>query len=221
MCRLANCSRRINLVDHRPRPFYLEKERRRQCILSELPRRIPRTTPELARHRWPGRSSPISAACCRIRGLPFAIRELQQCAIEKNALGQPKPRSGNFATVYRGLRPDGSSLALRVFNRRAEQRRQRYEAVSDYLAGRAIASFVGFVYDEQGIRSGADGKLYPLVRMDWVPGVTLFEWARDACRSQRSAGLARGAETWAELSARPGRPSRRAWRLAAGQCAGR
>ncbi|HEY5314076.1 MAG TPA: hypothetical protein VIK18_16210, partial [Pirellulales bacterium] len=132
--------------------------------------------------------------------IAFRDPELQQCAIEKNALGQPKPRSGNFATVYRGLQPDGSSLALRVFNRRADQRRQRYEAVSDYLAGRAIASFVGFVYDEQGIRSGADGKLYPLVRMDWAPGVTLFEWARDACHQQRSADLARGAETWAELT---------------------
>jgi hypothetical protein len=132
--------------------------------------------------------------------IAFRDPELQQCAIEKNALGQPKPRSGNFATVYRGLRHDGSSLALRVFNRRADQRRQRYEAVSDYLAGRAIASFVSFVYDEQGIRSGADGKLYPLLRMDWAPGVTLFDWARDACHQQRTADLARGAETWAELT---------------------
>lgn len=132
--------------------------------------------------------------------IAFRDPHLQQCAIEKNALGQPKPRSGNFATVYRGLLPDGSSLALRVFNRRADERRQRYEAVSDYLRGREIASFVNFVYEEQGIRSAADGKLYPLVRMDWVPGVTLFEWARDACHNQRSAALAGGAETWLELA---------------------
>ncbi|HEX4149620.1 MAG TPA: hypothetical protein VHY20_11560 [Pirellulales bacterium] len=132
--------------------------------------------------------------------IAFRDPELQQCAIEKNSLGQPKPRSGNFATVYRGVLADGGSVALRVFNRRADQRRQRYEAVSDYLDGRAITSFVDFVYDEQGIRSGADGKLYPLVRMDWVPGVTLLEWVRSAARARDAVALAGGAETWIELT---------------------
>ena len=129
----------------------------------------------------------------------FRDPALRDCTIEKNNLGQPKPRSGNFATVYRGYRGDGSEFAVRVFNRRGDERRDRYQIVSDYLAQREVWCLVNFHYDEKGIRSASDGKLYSLLTMDWVPGVTLFEWARDRSHEGYQQALAMGADVWLQL----------------------
>jgi serine/threonine protein kinase len=131
--------------------------------------------------------------------MAFRDPVLRECTVEKNHLGQPKPRSGNFATVYRGYRPDGSEFAIRVFNRQADLRLERYQAVHNYLKDRSIWSIVNFSYDEKGIRSASDGKLYPLLTMDWVPGVTLFEWARDRSREGYQEALAIGADVWLQL----------------------
>ncbi|MCA9247639.1 MAG: hypothetical protein KDA42_11000, partial [Planctomycetales bacterium] len=129
----------------------------------------------------------------------FRDTAIRQCAIEMDQFGQPKARSGNFATVYRAYRPDGSEFAVRVFNRRSDDRRRRYQESSQYLEGRNVPCLVGFQYDEKGIRSASDGQLYPLLTMDWVPGVTLFEWARDRSREGYQEALALGADAWLEV----------------------
>ncbi len=129
----------------------------------------------------------------------FRKPELRECTIEKDALGQPKARSGNFATVFKGFYPDGRALAVRVFNRQGDDRRERYASVCRYLEDLPVSSLVRFDYDERGIRSASDGKLYPLLTMEWVPGVTLFEWARDRCREGYGQALAIGAEVWLAL----------------------
>ncbi|MEQ8791754.1 MAG: hypothetical protein RIC55_36160 [Pirellulaceae bacterium] len=129
----------------------------------------------------------------------FRDTALRDCTIERNNLGQPKPRSGNFATVYRGYRTDGSEFAVRVFNRQGDERRERYQLLNEYLQSREVWCLVNFNYDERGIRSAADGKLYPLLTMDWVPGVTLYEWARDRSREGYQQALAMGADVWLQL----------------------
>jgi len=129
----------------------------------------------------------------------FHNAELKQCSVEMNQLGQPKARSGNFATVYRGFRPDGSEFAIRVFNRRQDERLEHYRTISDYLENRSISSIVAFEYDERGIRSAGDGKLYPLLTMEWVPGITLFEWTRDRCREGYAEALQIAADVWLHL----------------------
>ncbi len=129
----------------------------------------------------------------------FRDPELKQCSVEMNQLGQPKARSGNFATVYRGFRPDGGEFAIRVFNRRQDERLEHYRTISEYLENRSISSIVHFDYDERGIRSGGDGKLYPLLIMEWVPGITLFEWTRDRCREGYAEALQIAADVWLHL----------------------
>jgi len=131
----------------------------------------------------------------------FAFRDpqLRDCRIEMDQLGQPKARSGNFATVFRATQPDGSEFAVRVFNRSGDERRERYQQVHEYVENRPISSLVRFHYDEKGIRSAGDGKLYPLVTMEWVPGVTLFEWVRDRCRERYSQALTIAADVWLQL----------------------
>lgn len=129
----------------------------------------------------------------------FRDPELRQCSVEMNQLGQPKARSGNFATVYRGYRPDGREFAIRVFNRRQDERLEHYRTISEYLENRVVSSIVHFDYDERGIRSATDGKLYPLLVMDWVPGITLFEWTRDRCREGYVEALQIAADVWLHL----------------------
>jgi hypothetical protein len=128
----------------------------------------------------------------------FRDPALRTVTIEMNHLGQPKPRSGNFATVYKAQRPDGGLLAIRTFNRRSDSRRERYQIVSNYLEQKSLSSLVHFEYDERGIRS-TDGKFYPLIAMEWVPGVTLFEWARDRSREGFREALAIAAEVWLQV----------------------
>ncbi len=125
---------------------------------------------------------------------------LRQCRIEMDQLGQPRPRSGNFATVYRANLPDGNPLAIKVFNRRADERRERYRAISDYLERHQPPALVRFEYDDRGIRSSSDGKLYPLLAMDWVEGATLFDWARDRSLVADTAALALAAQDWFDVT---------------------
>ncbi len=126
----------------------------------------------------------------------FRDPELQRCTVEMNSWGQPRARSGNFASVYRGFRPDGCEFAIRVFHRRQDERLEHYRRVSQYLQGRAISSIVGFRFDPRGIRSARDGKLYPLLLMDWVPGVTLFDWIQSRCREGYARALHMAAGVW-------------------------
>jgi predicted Ser/Thr protein kinase len=133
---------------------------------------------------------------------PVAFRDLRlrECRIEMDQLGQPRPRSGNFATVYRANLPDGNPLAIKVFNRRTDERRERYRAISEFLERHQQSALVRFEYDDRGIRSASDGKLYPLVAMDWVEGATLFDWARDRSLAGDTAALATAADDWLEVT---------------------
>ncbi|MCH8042887.1 MAG: hypothetical protein IID44_04135 [Planctomycetes bacterium] len=129
----------------------------------------------------------------------FRAAELKACQIEKNSLGQPRPRAGNFATVYRGMMPDGNSIAVRVFNLGRDERRERYEAISQYLSDRTLPCLVNFEYIEAGIRSPSDGKFYPLVTMEWVQGEVIFGWLARQCQRRDAVALLSAADQWVEL----------------------
>ena len=131
-------------------------------------------------------------------GVAFRDAELRNCRVELDNLGQPKARSGNFATVYKGYRADGGEFAIRVFNRQANLRREAYQAKSEYLKTCSVSSLVGFNFEERGIRA-SDGKMYPLLTMEWVPGVSLFEWIRDRCREGYQEALSIASEAWLHL----------------------
>ena len=154
---------------------------------------------------------------------------LQSCHVEKDALGQPRPWSGAFAVVYKGVPPDGRPpLAIRVFTTESRERHERYDAISDYfralaqkplahaqLAADAVAPtsleaglgplpqtcrcLVRFEYRDAGIRSASDGKWYPLILMDWVEGDTLFQWVRARCQARDQKALDRAAQSWVRV----------------------
>jgi hypothetical protein len=106
----------------------------------------------------------------------FADPELRAGAAVTDALGIPRPCSGNFADVYQ-VRCPGAAWAVKCFTRQVAGLRERYAAVSDHL-GRARLPFgVDFQYVERGIRVG--GAWFPVVKMRWVEGLTLNEFVRD------------------------------------------
>ncbi|HET6879218.1 MAG TPA: hypothetical protein VFI31_03645 [Pirellulales bacterium] len=132
----------------------------------------------------------------------FRDAGLKTVEIEKDGCRQPRAWSGAFATVYKGSYPNGrGSLAIRVFTSGASERRDRYNAIAAYLQGRKIKPLVGFTYADEGIRSASDGKYYPLVTMDWVPGETLLKWTVRQCGDKNKGALAKAADLWVQTIA--------------------
>ena len=132
--------------------------------------------------------------------IAFRDAELRRCRIERDANGQPRARAGAFANVYKGTFARGGDVALRVFTRPSDERRERYRAISEYLSRHRLRSLVGFEYHEKGIRvADAGGRWYPLVTMEWVDGDILYDWVRSCCYHNRPRPLAAAAERWVEL----------------------
>ena len=121
---------------------------------------------------------------------------LQACRITRDKLGQPRPWAGAFAVVYKGVDARGKAWAIRAFTSESAERRERYQCVTRHLQGRELNCLVAFEYRDDAIRSAGDGRWYPLVLMDWVEGLTLFQWVRRRCLMQKTASLAKIARHW-------------------------
>ncbi len=131
----------------------------------------------------------------------FRDPQLKQCRIERTSLGQPRPWSGKFATVFHGTLPSGDSLAIRIFNGRSEERRERYTAIHEYLSRGVGSSLVPFDYVPEGILCPKDGEWYPVIKMQWVQGKTLFDWLSQKCAEKNSRAISSLAERWLSLVA--------------------
>jgi len=132
--------------------------------------------------------------------IAFRDPELQRCRIEKDGRNQPRPWSGAFAVVYKGMDDQGAgAFAVRVFTTESPERRERYDQISEYLKTRRVKCLVDFEYRDRGIRSAGDGKWYPLILMDWVPGETLFNWLRARAMQGDGEAIAAAARRWIDL----------------------
>ena len=64
----------------------------------------------------------------------FRDYALQRCDIERNTLGMPRVRSGNFALVFRMNDASAKrSYALRVFTRVSKDVEERYQAIAQAI----------------------------------------------------------------------------------------
>jgi hypothetical protein len=86
------------------------------------------------------------------------------------------PRSWNFADVYEVRCPNGSRWAFKCFTREVPGLRDRYAEISRRLQQTKLPFAAEFAYLEQGIR--ARGQWYPVLKMQWVEGLTLNEFVR-------------------------------------------
>jgi uncharacterized protein YgiM (DUF1202 family) len=87
-------------------------------------------------------------------------------------LGIPTVASGGFAVVFRLRFPDGRpDAAIRCFKHPAADLKRRYDRITRALESIDLSALVEFTYIEDGIQVG--GEAFPIVRMDWAPGVQL------------------------------------------------
>lgn len=112
--------------------------------------------------------------------LCFADQELKQGRADVNEFGLPRPISGGFASVYR-IRAGSRELAVRCFLSRLQDRQMRYEAISKYIQEQMPPWAVPFEFVADGIN--IDGQSYPIVKMEWVRGMTLGNWL-ESCLDQ-------------------------------------
>lgn len=126
--------------------------------------------------------------------LNFADPELRQGQPELTPLGLPRPRSGNFATVYK-LRCQQRDWAVRCFTHKFDDQQLRYAAISQQLARLNLPYMVGFSYLPQGIR--ISGQWFPILKMEWVEGELLDKYI--ARHLQNSQILLQLAERWVNL----------------------
>lgn len=118
-----------------------------------------------------------------------------------NPLGLPLPRSGNFADVYEFDCPSaGKRWAVKCFTREVPGLQERYAAIGQHLAVSKPSFMVDFQYLPQGIR--VRGRWYPILKMRWVEGLLLSDFARQYCH--KPALMDKLGELWLKMAARLG-----------------
>ena len=96
--------------------------------------------------------------------------DLKNCRVEKNPLGLPIVRSGNFAYIYKLIGTSQQQWAVRCFSKYVPDR-QRYEAISRFINTNVNEFFVPTYYLNDGIF--VNGKWFPIIKMQWKEGKTL------------------------------------------------
>ncbi len=99
--------------------------------------------------------------------------ELKIGKIRTNNWGLPIFVSGAFAVTYTIIARN-RLYAVRCFHRKVDTLEQRYDAISQKLKQLRSDYFVPFEFQKDGIRVQQD--TYPIVKMDWVNGITLGEF---------------------------------------------
>lgn len=103
----------------------------------------------------------------------FGDPALRQARPVCDRFGVPRAAAGNFACVFQVVN-GGERWAVRCFTRAVPKLRRRYAALARHLSGASTPSLVEFTYVEEGIR--IRGAWHPVLRMEWVEGVTLPEY---------------------------------------------
>jgi len=101
----------------------------------------------------------------------FDDPDLRAWTVTLTPRGLPRVASGNFASVYQ-IRNRDRQWAVRCFSRQpVADQHARYTSLSHHLTSVMIPYIVGFEYLPRGIR--IRGRFYPIVKMEWVEGLTL------------------------------------------------
>jgi FKBP-type peptidyl-prolyl cis-trans isomerase len=130
----------------------------------------------------------------------FGDPELRGGQVVVGANGIPLPRSGNFADVYEFQGTSGSMWAIKCFTREVPGLQDRYTEISKHLARANLPFMVDFEYLARGVR--IRGQFYPVLKMKWVEGFLLNEFARNNLdKPARLEGLG---QIWLRMAMRLG-----------------
>jgi hypothetical protein len=119
------------------------------------------------------------AAAVRNPAAAFADPDLAAADVVLGRDGRPEAHSGDTAHVYQLCAEDGRSWAVKCFGRIDDGRPARYAAVRDAIGAQPFA--VGFEHLADGI--AVAGRRWPVLKMDWVEGASLYRVAKDRCDS--------------------------------------
>ena len=114
--------------------------------------------------------------------LCFADNDLKRGKPVAGVFNLPKVISGGFAGVFQ-IKRGGRSYAARCFLKDVPDIEKRYKAISSFLKRKRIPYFVKFEYIDQGIQ--VKGSWYPILKMEWLNGVTLGEYIEKNRRSTK------------------------------------
>jgi len=116
----------------------------------------------------------------------FADEELRAGAVETTPLGLPRCMSGNFASVF-CFRSQTRKIAVRCFLHNVPDQQTRYSAISKYVLSDDLPYTVPFEYLEKGVLISGDW--YPILKMEWVDGVTLNQFISENLSSNAALKL--------------------------------
>lgn len=105
----------------------------------------------------------------------FGDPNLKRGTLAVTRLGLPVVASGSFASVYR-VACGEQKFAVRCFLKNVPNQQVRYERISEYVMTDDLPYTVSFHYLPQGIF--VKGNWFPLLKMDWVYGMTLDTYVR-------------------------------------------
>lgn len=124
-----------------------------------------------ARQFWPSPQDYSEAV--QTAAASFVDEELRQGRVETTNLDLPRSVSGNFATVF-CFRCPQRKVAVRCFLHNIPHQQERYHAISQYVLNDGLPCTVPFEYVPKGIK--IHGEWYPILKMEWVEGVTLKQF---------------------------------------------
>jgi eukaryotic-like serine/threonine-protein kinase len=127
----------------------------------------------------------------------FTTPRLQAAEFVWDSLG-PTLARGRSAVVFQAAM-DGSRQALRCYIRNVSSR-NRYSALSAYLASRDLSPFLSSTtWIDAAIR--VKGETWPVLQMDWIDGRTLNEYVDFLVADRNTAALATLAVHWRDMVA--------------------
>lgn len=126
--------------------------------------------------------------------LNFSDAELKIGELELTPMGLPRVTSGAFASVYRVM-TGKRDVAVRCFLYNISDQQRRYAAISEFLRSDDLDCTVDFDYVPQGVR--VQGAWYPVLKMEWVSGMTLDAWMR--ANLENSVAVARLRDSFKDM----------------------
>lgn len=122
---------------------------------------------------WP--SAVDYQTALQVSQISFRDNALKQGTVAKDAVGMPLAATGNVVVVFRMQLPQGD-IAIRCFTRRGQydEMHQRYQALHRHLQSHKVPAFVACSFRPNEIM--VNGSWYPIVLMEWVPGVQLHNY---------------------------------------------
>jgi hypothetical protein len=134
----------------------------------------------------------------QVPGRTFTVPKLQTAQFVWDSLG-PTLARGSSAVVFQAA-VDGSPQALRCYIRNDASSRDRYSALSTYLASHDLSPHVsGTIWLDSAIR--VNNATWPVLQMGWIDGRTLNEYVDFLVAGSNVAALTMLAASWRDMVA--------------------